>query len=140
VLYLSLFFKKHRMVYYDLLDRVRTHGDWLRWLDFFLEGVLETATGATDKAQRIIALFAEDQAKLAGLGRAKPSAEVVFAYLQRKALCQIPTAAADLGLTQPTVTAALAHLERLGIVAEESGKQRDRVFSYQAYVGLLREE
>ena len=27
-LYLSLFFKQHRTQYYDLLDRVRTHGDW----------------------------------------------------------------------------------------------------------------
>jgi Fic family protein len=140
VLYLSLFFKKHRHVYYDLLDSVRARGDWTRWIDFFLEGVTETARDAGEKAQAIMHLFAADEAKIETLGRAKTSVSAVFAYLQRKAICQIPTAAADLGLTQPTVTAALKHLQTLGIVAEASGKQRDRVFAYRGYVGLLRED
>ena len=39
LLYLSLYLKEHRQVYYDLLDRVRTAGDWEAWVDFFLEGV-----------------------------------------------------------------------------------------------------
>jgi Fic family protein len=138
VLYLSLFFKKHRPVYYDLLDSVRARGDWTRWIDFFLEGVTETARDAGEKAQAIMQLFAADEAKIETLGRAKPSARSVFDHLKRKAICQIPTTAADLGLTQPTVTAALQHLQTLGIVVEESGKQRDRVFAYRGYVGLLK--
>ena len=39
VLYLSLYFKKHRDRYYDLLGTVRRTGDWESWLEFFLEGV-----------------------------------------------------------------------------------------------------
>ncbi len=35
LLYLSLYFKQHRSVYYDLLDRVRRTGDWEAWLAFF---------------------------------------------------------------------------------------------------------
>jgi hypothetical protein len=46
ILYLSLYFKTHRSAYYDLLDRVRTKGDWEAWLDFFLTGVRETADQA----------------------------------------------------------------------------------------------
>jgi hypothetical protein len=41
-------------------------------------------------------------------------------------------------LTQPTVTAALQHLQTLGIADEESGTQRDRVFAYRGYVALLK--
>lgn len=37
ILYLSLYLKTHRTAYYDLLNRVRTQGDWEAWLDFFLE-------------------------------------------------------------------------------------------------------
>ena len=33
ILYLSLYFKQHRPVYYELLDRVRTKGDWEAWLE-----------------------------------------------------------------------------------------------------------
>jgi Fic family protein len=37
LLYLSLFFKKHRDEYYRLLGAVREDGDWEAWIDFFLE-------------------------------------------------------------------------------------------------------
>lgn len=39
LLYLSLFFKRHRSEYYRRLDRVRTGGDWEGWLDYLLDGV-----------------------------------------------------------------------------------------------------
>jgi len=48
LLYLSLYFKQHRSEYYRQLDAVRTAGDWEAWLDYFLEGVTETAAGAVD--------------------------------------------------------------------------------------------
>jgi Fic family protein len=35
ILYLSLYFKTNRNAYYELLDRVRSKGDWETWLDFF---------------------------------------------------------------------------------------------------------
>ncbi|RLD99788.1 MAG: Fic family protein, partial [Aquificota bacterium] len=46
LLYLSLYFKRHRDEYYRLLDLVRLEGDWEAWLDFFLEGVEQTAQNA----------------------------------------------------------------------------------------------
>ena len=36
VLYLSLYLKQHRVIYYELLDRVRKTRDWEVW-QFFLE-------------------------------------------------------------------------------------------------------
>jgi Fic family protein len=46
LLYLSLYFKTNRDRYYDLLQRVRTHGAWEEWLVFFLEGTEITARSA----------------------------------------------------------------------------------------------
>jgi Fic family protein len=43
------------------------------------------------------------------------------------------------GLTAPTVNAALADLERLGIVEEVTGRKRDRVFAYRGYLAILNE-
>jgi Fic family protein len=43
LLYLSLYFKVHRKTYYELLQRVRTDGDWEAWISFFMRGVKETA-------------------------------------------------------------------------------------------------
>ena len=57
LLYLSLYFKQHRDDYYALLNEVRHRGDWEAWLAFFLDGVAETAEGAVETAQRLLALF-----------------------------------------------------------------------------------
>src|SRR5262245_9639116 len=68
ILYLSLHFKFHRQEYYELLQRVRTHGDWEGWLRFFLNGVIETADEALTTTRRILALFAKDRRQLEALG------------------------------------------------------------------------
>jgi len=42
-------------------------------------------------------------------------------------------------VSQPTATAALSNLAKLGIVGEVSGKKRDRMFAYQAYLDILKQ-
>jgi len=64
MLYLSLYFKANRDVYYDLLQRVRTEGVWEEWLLFFLEGVLETSLQAVTTAQNILQLFEDDRNRI----------------------------------------------------------------------------
>ena len=53
VLYLSLFFKKHRRLYYDRLNGTRSEDGWNEWLDFFLQGVRDTANQAVQTAMGI---------------------------------------------------------------------------------------
>jgi cell filamentation protein, protein adenylyltransferase len=43
------------------------------------------------------------------------------------------------GLTAPTVNAALADLERLGVIDEMTGRRRGRVFRYSRYLEILNE-
>ena len=35
ILYLSLYLKKNRKLYYDLLEEIRSRGSWETWLEFF---------------------------------------------------------------------------------------------------------
>ena len=121
----------------QLLSRVRTEGAWEEWCIFFLEGVVETANEALGTTKEISILFAEDKAKIEQLKRPKESALKVFHYLQTKAMCSIPQTSEELGLSQPTVTASLKHLENLGIVKPLTEKKRDRLFGYTAYLELL---
>jgi Fic family protein len=51
----------------------------------------------------------------------------------------IPAAAKQLGLSQPTVTKALDHMQRLSIVREATGRRRHRIFVYDRYLSLLAE-
>jgi Fe2+ or Zn2+ uptake regulation protein len=42
-------------------------------------------------------------------------------------------------LSFPTVARAIEALEKLGIVREITGRKRERVFAYQAYLDVLNE-
>jgi Fic family protein len=139
LLYLSLYLKRHRSIYYERLDRVRSDGDWEGWVDFFLEGVEETAQGALDTAQRLVALFQEDMQRTQTAGRAAASAIRLLAALRDRPVSSIGRLAEYSGMTFPTVSKAMGHLVELGIAREWTGKRRNRVFVYEAYLGILSE-
>lgn len=139
LLYLSLYLKQHRAEYYRLLDAVRLTGDWETWLDFILEGVEQTAAGAVDTACRLLALFHDDAARVQALGRAAANALRVFDVLRRRPLARIDALAAQIGIAYPTAARAIDALQRLGIVREITGRKRQRVFAYSAYLAILNE-
>ncbi len=139
MLYLSLYFKANRDAYYDLLQRVRTDGDWEAWLDFFLRGVIETTEQATRTAKKIMELFSTDQSRIEALGRPAASALRVYDVLQKRVALSIPRAAKQLGISQPTVTNAIAHLVKLGIAQEATGRKRKKLYMYDAYLSILGE-
>lgn len=140
MLYPSLFFKTHRALYYELLNEVRLRGDWERWLDFFAEGIEASATQAVATANALLALVNADRDRIAGLGRAAASALEVHQALQRQPIATSAALVKATRLTPATVNKSLAHLERLGIVAELTNRQRGRVFSYGKYVEELAAE
>lgn len=140
MLYPSLFFKKHRTLYYELLNGVRLRGDWERWLDFFAEGIEASATQAVATANTLLALVNADRDRIAGLGRAAPSALAVHQALQRQPIATATSLVKATGLTAATVNKSLAHLERIAVVGELTNRQRGRVFSYREYVKELAAE
>jgi len=139
LLYLSLYFKRRRTTYFDLLQEVRLEGDWERWLRFFLDGVIETADQSVDTARKILTLFDEDRKKIESLGGSAGSALRVHHLLQKKVVTSIPAAAQSLKLTQPTIARALHDMLKAEIVDEITGRKRDRVFSYRKFMQLLSE-
>jgi len=140
MLYPSLFFKTHRALYYELLNEVRLRGDWERWLDFFAEGIEASATQAVATATALLALVNADRDRIADLGRAAASALEVHQALQRQPIATSAALVKATQLTPATVNKSLAHLERIGIVAEITNRQRGRVFSYRRYVDELATE
>lgn len=137
ILYLSLFFKTHRRLYYDMLQDVREESGWERWLAFFLEGIAETSIQASNTAREIIDLFEADKTKIENLGRPAASALRVHQLIQRKPIISANAASAQLGISAPTVRKSIHHLVDLGILREATGKQRGQMFVYDLYVNIL---
>jgi Fic family protein len=139
LLYLSLYFKVRRTEYYEALQRVRRHGDWEGWLAFYLDGVAEVASQASDTALKLVGIFKEHTAAIAGLGRSKGTAFKVHELFKKRCVLSIPVISRELGVSFPTVNKTLGKMRQLGFVREMTGKQRHRVFSYEPYLQILQE-
>lgn len=139
LLYLSLFFKKHRQEYYERLNAVRRDGDWEGWIKYYLQGVYEISKQATDAAKAIMDLMAADRQKLASLGKAAPTSIALLDLLYRSPYVTIPYVTRTLGISFPAAGKAVRNLISLGILKEVSGKKRDRVFLHEPYLAIIRE-
>ena len=138
LLYLSLFFKRHRDEYYDRLSAVRIDGDWEGWTAFFLEGVATMAEEAVRAARSLFALVAQDRARLLGSAGVSVSTLRLFEMLPRHPVVTLASVVRLLATTKPTAASAIAGLEKAGILSETTGRQRDRVFAYASYLKRLR--
>ena len=141
LLYLSVFFKKHRQTYYERLNQVRLTGDWEAWVLFFVDAVAETANQAVKTAQQLNALRQKDKAALSKIGRQAGSATQIIDALFEYPIASINKLIELTGLTAATVGKVLDVLEQQsGIVKEITGQKRNRVFAYSAYIEILNQE
>ena len=128
LLYLSLFFKRHRAEYYRLLNAVRLEGDWESWVSFFLEGVSTIADEAADTARDLFLLVNRDRARVLSAPNASVMAVRLLDQLPRHPIVTIPALVKLLQTTKPTASKAVGVLEEIGILRETTGRRRDRTF------------
>jgi len=138
LLYLSLFFKRHREDYYRRLDAVRIDGDWEGWLDFFLDGVGTIADEAVGSARELFALVAADRARVLAQEGMSIVALRLFELLPRRPVVTAASVTKLLKTTKPTAGRAIELLVAANVLVETTGKKRDRSFVYRSYLDRLR--
>jgi Fic family protein len=138
LLYLSLFFKRHREEYYRRLNLVRVEGDWEGWIDFFLDGVATISDEAVTSARELFSLVSADRAQFLGTEAASVSALRLFERLPRHPIVTVASAMKLIDASKPTATRAIEALAEVGVLVETTGKKRDRSFAYRAYMERLR--
>jgi Fic family protein len=138
LLYLSLFFKRHREDYYRRLNAVRIDGDWESWLDFFLDGVATIADEAVASARDLFALVAVDRTRVLAHEGMSVVALRLFELLPRHPVVTVASVMKLVETTKPTAGRAIELLVAAGVLAETTGKKRDRSFVYRSYLDRLR--
>lgn len=138
LLYLSLYFKRHRAEYYRLLTEVRERGDWEAWMDFFLEGVATIADEAVVTARDVFAMVSADRQRVVAASDASVIAVRLLEELPTSPVITIRGIVKLLDTTKPTAGKAVKTLEKVGVLVETSGKRRDRTFAYKKYLDRLR--
>lgn len=138
LLYLSLFFKRHREEYYHRLSAVRADGDWEGWNRYFLEGVATIAAEAVESARELFAVVSGDRARMLTAPSGSLMAVRLLEALPSRPILTVAKAMELLSTTRPTAAKAVDALVDAGVLVETSGRKRDRTFAYARYLELLR--
>ncbi|MGA7839098.1 MAG: Fic family protein [Ignavibacteriaceae bacterium] len=139
-LYLSDYIEKHRQLYYDNLNNVRTKNDILQWIKFFLVGIIETSKNGIDTFKSILKLKEEiDDKKLVTLGAKLTNAKLLMKYLYKKPVVTAQEIKVQLNVSLPTANSLLADFEKLEILKEKTGWKRNREFEFTEYLDLFRD-
>jgi Fic family protein len=139
LLYLSLHFKQHREEYNEVLQRIRTHGDWEGWMAFYLRGVEEVSNQAADTVKRLLTMFEDHSHQIQKLGKAGMTALRVHTLLRKHGVISLADAERELKLSFPAVNKAMMYLQKFAIAREFTGKLRGRIFIYDPYIKILAE-
>ena len=139
LLYLSLYFKKHRETYYFLLQKVQKEGDWEAWIEFFLEGVCDTSKQACQTARNIVTLFDRDAEKIKYQQKDTVGVLKTYELLKKHPVSNTRTIVQETGVSLQTVLRSLKSLKELGLVEELKARQRNKIFTYKEYLSLLNE-
>lgn len=137
LLYVSLGFKRHRQEYYERLNAVRKSGDWEGWTAFFLECVRESADDGVATARGLFIQVNDDRRKVTSSKSSTLIAVRLFDLLPTHPMVTLPRCTELLQTSKPTAVKAIEALRRVGVLHEITGKRRDRVYAYTAYLDLL---
>jgi len=139
LLYLSLFFKRHRDEYYTRLAAIRTEGDWEGWLVYFLEGVAVVSGESLELIRDLFEILSRDRSHYLDSGIATVVGAKLFEHLPRNPVVTVKSAVNICRTTRPTAAKAINSLCKAGILEETSGRRRDRVYAYREYMNMLKE-
>ena len=140
-LYLSFYLKENRIEYYDRMTAVRESGDYEQWVKFFIEGIYVSGQSAIETADELIDLRNSNLERLEAENYTKRAHETmikVFGYLEAHTIIEIGKTAKDLSLSYNTVASAVSRFEALGILSLVNNQDRNKVYSYDDYISILR--
>ncbi|MFH1522324.1 MAG: Fic family protein [Patescibacteria group bacterium] len=138
VLFLSSYFKKHQKMYYQRLDDYH-NGQVEQWIDFFLDGIIETAQESVKITNQIRQLRDEDMKKIQALARRESESGILV--LSNLFSLPIVSTRKIMEWTKFTRAGAQGLIDRfvtLGILkAREDKGTYDRTYIYQKYLDIF---
>lgn len=141
VLFLSSFFKKHQNLYYSKLEAYH-NGDVESWLDFYLDGVIDTANESIAMSKRINTLRENDMRKLQALGKREAGSGVLFLQeLFKEPIVSNGMAAAKMKFTRAGAAKLIDRFVELEILKPLTEHAKwGRTFIYDKYVKIFNDQ
>jgi Fic family protein len=138
ILYLSDFFERNRILYYENLMKVRQNHDILQWYKFFLVGIIETAQNGIDTFDKLLKLQKDSEAKIHTLGSRATNGQKLLYHLYKYPMIGAAEVGSLLHLSSASAYKLVADFERMGILKELTGGKRGKLYMFGKYVNLFK--
>ena len=140
VLFLSTYFKRHQKLYYLRLNEYHS-GDYLPWIEFFLDGIIDTAKEAILLSEQITKLREKDLEKISAIKT--KDFDLNVKVLQHIYASPIISSNQITEITQLTKQGALKYLKKLtdiGIleIFKESEGVNPTLYIHKKYANLFK--
>ncbi len=130
LLYLSLYFKQYKTAYYDILTHVRETGDYAKWVEFFLNGVIrvsETIAGTTRKI-----LLLKERVKQ----NIKDPYNVID-FLFQEPFVDAEKINGYIKTSMKTSYNIISLFEEHGVLVQQGNGKRNRIYFFKDYIDIL---
>lgn len=140
-LFLSYYFKKHQKIYYKRLSDY-SDGNVEPWINFFLDGVIETANDSISVCKEITKLREGDMVKIQSLAKRESESGVI---MLRKLYAQPIVSTRNImewtGFTRNGAQKVIDRFVKLGILELRDKKETyDRSYIYRRYIDIFLNE
>ena len=139
-LYISYYLKTNRIEYYDRMSEVRNKNNYEQWIKFFLRAIKESSEDALETIKKLSELHDKNIEIVSQMGRSSKTATEIFNYLEKNPIIDIKKTSEELNLAFSTVSTNVKKLEECGILVQTNNANRNRVFSYEKYLEILRKD
>ncbi len=138
VLFLSSYFKKHKKIYYQKLHDYH-FGEVESWVDFFLDGIIETANDSISISKQITKLREDDMAKIQALAkRESESGVLVLRKLYAQPIVSSKTIMEWTKFSRVGAQKLIDRFMNLDILELKDAKETyDRTFVYRKYIDIF---
>lgn len=137
LLYISEYFEKNRRDYWDLLKAVTEKREWMEWLKFFLLALITQALKTQSSIVKIINL--QERLKKTIIAANSAYAPSLLDFIFTSPVVSFVKVKDKLKTKNPqTIYNLLEKFAKLGILREEPGRRRNRIFVFRELLEILK--
>ncbi|MGN1399222.1 MAG: Fic family protein [Erysipelotrichaceae bacterium] len=130
---LSYYLKRNQLEYYDRMSNVRLRDDYIGWIDFFLQGVIEICRESIECINKLVELRNENMKLL------NDKNNWLLTFLERNPIIDAKHTSDKTGIDYYKVNRTINKYVELGILKISDDSKKRRTYVYEKYVEILKQ-
>lgn len=132
-LYISYYLKRNQVEYYTRMSNVRNRNDYIQWIEFFLQGIIEMCSESIECIQKLNLLRNENNLLI------KDKDRWLLEYLEMNPIIDSKKTSEKLNMDYSKVNRTINRFVDLGILKITDSSKRKRSYSYEKYIDILKQ-